>query len=280
MNAGSNDISTFAATRSGLVLTDKVASGGTRPESLSVHENMVYVLNAGGSGNIAGFVLSGNGRLRAIPQSVRPLSSATVDAAQIAFSRDGETLVVTEKTTNKISTYRVDDGRVSGPTVHASHGATPFGFAFDRRGNLLVSGAFGGVANMSALSAYEIEDEDDSGSLELISGSVATNQTAACWVVIAGHGRYAYVTNTGSGTITGFRVSHSGELTRVTADGRTGVTGGGPTDAAASRGGELLYILAPSIGQIVTFRVNGDGSVTRLGSTPGAAGSATGLVVR
>ena len=224
--------------------------------------------------------MSGYGRLRAIPQSVRPLSSATAGAAQISFSRDGETLVVTEKATNKISTYRVDDGRVSGPTVHASHGATPFGFAFDRRGDLLVSEAFGGAANASALSSYELDDEDDSGSLELISGSVATNQTAACWVVIAGHGRYAYVTNTGSGTITGFRVSRSGELTRVTADGRTGVTGGGPTDAAASRGGELLYILAPSIGQIVTFRVNGDGSVTRLSSTPGVAGSATGLVVR
>ena len=280
VNAGSNDISTFAVTRSGLVLTDKVASGGTRPVSLSVHDNMVYVLNAGGNGNIAGFALSGYGRLRAIPQSVRPLSSATAGAAQISFSRDGETLVVTEKATNKISTYRVDDGRVSGPTVHASHGATTFGFAFDRRGDLLVSEAFGGAANASALSSYELDDEDDSGSLELISGSVATNQTAACWVVIVGHGRYAYVTNTGSGTITGFRVSRSGELTRVTADGRTGVTGGGPTDAAASRGGELLYILAPSIGQIVTFRVNGDGSVTRLSSTPGVAGSATGLVVR
>ena len=279
VNAGSNDVSVFATTRAGLALTDKVASGGTRPVSVTMHDDKVFVLNAGSNGNIAGFRLLGNGPLKALTQSVLPLSSATAGAAQISYAPDGEALVVTEKATNKISTYSVADGRVSGPVVHASNGATPFGFAFDRHGNLLVSEAFGGAANAAALSSYELEDDDDTSSLELISGSVRANQTAACWVVVAAHGRYAYVTNTGSGTITGYRVSRSGELARLTADGRTGVTGGGPTDAAVGGDGMLLYVLSPSIGQIVTFRVNGDGGVTRLGSAPGVAGSATGLVV-
>lgn len=74
---------------------------------------------------------------------------------------------------------------------------TPFGLEFDARGDLLVSETFGGRANASALSSYEVDEE--SGALSIVSASVPTNQTAACWVVTARHGRFAYVTNTGSG---------------------------------------------------------------------------------
>ena len=278
INAGSDDISAFAVARTGLVLVDKVASGGTRPVSVTTHENLLYVLNAGGTGNIAGFTILPNGRLQPIADSTRPLSSTAAGAAQVEFNPDGDLVVVTEKATNKISVYAIDDRHAQGPNVHASSGATPFGFAFDRRGDLLVSEAFGGQANASALSSYDLAD--DSGALSVVSASVPTNQTAACWVVVAGHGRYAYATNTGSGTITGYRISRAGELTRLTADGRTGVTGGGPTDAGATRDGETLYVLSPSIGQIIAFHVNTDGRVVRLGSTPGAASAGTGIVVR
>ena len=277
VNAGSNEISSFALGPTGLSLVARVASGGTGPVSVTAHENLLYVLNAGGTGEITGFTIQADGHLVPIAHSGRPLSSNAAGAAQIAFDRDGERLVVTEKATNKISVYAVDDdGRAAGPSVHPSNGPTPFGFAFDRRNDLLVSEAFGGHANAAALSSYDLND--DSAALQLISGSVPSNQTAACWVVLVGH--YAYVTNTGSGTITGYRVSRAGELTRLSADGRTGLTGGGPTDAAASRDGNTLYVLSPSIGQIVTFHVNSDGTVTTLASTPGAPATATGLIAR
>ena len=42
------EISTFAATRAGLVLIDKVAFGGVRPVSVTERDHIVYVLNAGG----------------------------------------------------------------------------------------------------------------------------------------------------------------------------------------------------------------------------------------
>src|SRR5262249_59228235 len=111
------------------------------------------------------------------------------------------------------------DGRAGAPEVHASHGTTPFGFAFDRGDDLLVSEAFAGKTNQSALSSYEFDD----GELSLESGSVSSEQTAACWVVIGRHGRFAYVTNTGSGTITGYKVAHDGELARPPATGLTGI---------------------------------------------------------
>ena len=278
VNAGSDEISSFAVTASGLVLVGKTASSGARPVSVTTHGDLLYVLNAGGTGSIAGFTILRSGLLRPITDSARPLSSGASGPAQIEFNPGGDLLVVTEKATNKISVYTVEDGRADGPNVHSSSGNTPFGFAFDRRGDLLVSEAFGGQANAAALSSYDLDD--DSGALSVVSSSVPTNQTAACWVVVAGHGRYAYATNTGSGTITGYRVSRAGELARLDADGRTGVTGGGPTDASATRNGDTLYVLSPSIGQIITFRVKADGSVVRLGSAPGAPATATGLVTR
>ena len=78
----------------------------------------------------------------------------------MSFDPRGGTLVVTEKATNLIDTYEVDGetGLATGPNPQASAGTTPFGFAFDRRGHLIVSEAFGGAADQSAVSSYEVDD--------------------------------------------------------------------------------------------------------------------------
>jgi len=57
-------------------------------------------------------------------------------------------------------------------------------------------------------------------------------------------------------------------------------TGGGPTDESDDRDGDTLFVLSPSIGQIVTFHVQRDGSLTRLGIASGVAATAAGLVSR
>jgi 6-phosphogluconolactonase (cycloisomerase 2 family) len=276
VNAGSHDLSSFAVGATGLTLVDRASSGGTMPVSVTVRGNLLYVLNAGGSGNIAGFRINANGHLASIVGSSRPLSSANAAAAEVAFDNEGEMLVVTEKATNRLAVYAIDQGRALGPTVFPSHGMTPFGFAFDRRDTLLVSEAFGGRANASALSSYDLDE--DTPTLNVVDGSAPTAQTAACWVIVARHGRYAYTTNTGSGSVTGFRVDRSGRLTRLSADGRSGITGGGPTDGATSADGRTLFVLSPSIGAIVSFQVQADGGLRNLATVQGAAGTATGLV--
>ena len=78
VNAGSNDVSAFRVTASGLELTSRVSSGGVRPISLTVHGNVLYVLNAGGDGNISGFTIGTDGELAAISGSTRALSGANV----------------------------------------------------------------------------------------------------------------------------------------------------------------------------------------------------------
>ncbi len=74
VNAGSNEISAFAASKDGLALVSKIGSGGTRPISLTVAHDLMYVLNAGDgtiAGNIAGAqstrTPSGRTAARAVP---------------------------------------------------------------------------------------------------------------------------------------------------------------------------------------------------------------------
>jgi 6-phosphogluconolactonase (cycloisomerase 2 family) len=276
VNAASHDISVFAVEPTGLNLVDRISSGGMRPISLTVDRNLLYVLNAGGSvgatDNISGFIVANDGTLSPLPGSERPLSSASTAPAQIGFTPDGSVLVVTEKGPNNILTYTVGhDGYAADPTIYASVGTTPFGFAFGKRGQLFVSEAFGGAPDASAVSSYIVSPD---GALEVVSPSVATHQTAACWLIVTKGGRFAYETNAGSGSISGYRINSDGTITLLDADGRTGVTGDGtgPLDMALSVNGQYLYTLNGGNETISAFRVNGKGSLTLI-----AADAAVGL---
>ena len=127
------------------MLVDRVGSGGDQPISVTAHGGIAYVLNAGGSGNIVGFSLDGADDLTPIAGSSRSLSTAASGPAEIAFNPAGTALLVTEKNTNRLTTYKVGtDGLASAGTWIASAGVTPFGFAFDARGRAIVSEASGG----------------------------------------------------------------------------------------------------------------------------------------
>jgi 6-phosphogluconolactonase len=278
VNAGSDSVSAFKVKRNGLKLVDTVASGGDQPISLTVHRRLVYVLNAGGTANIKGFKLTRHRDLSPLAGSTRPLSTAAPGPAQVSFDPKGRTLVVTEKDTNLIDTYKVNQhtGRASGANPQASAGQTPFGFAFDPRGHLIVSEAFGGAADASAVSSYEVDD----GVIDPITASAATTETAACWIVATKDGRFTYTTNTGSGSISGYRISSGGELSLLDADGVTGETGPGPIDMALTRGSRFLYSLNSGDGTISGFRVQGDGGLSPIGGASGLPAAANGLAAR
>ncbi len=253
VNAGSNDISVL--TLDGNVV-DQEPSGGEGPISLTIHHNLLYVLNAGGDGNITGFRINkGNGSLTQISGSTMPLSGSGVGPAQVEFSPDGRMLVVTEKGTNMIDTYTINPGgTASGPNVQPSVGNTPFGFAFDNKGHLIVSDAYGGSMGAGAMSSYNLS----SGGISLITGPVANQQTAPCWVVVTNDGRYTYTTNTGSSNISGYYVEADGSITLFDDGGNTASTGEGssPIDMALNNNAEYLYALSGSTHTISVFRIN------------------------
>lgn len=200
-------------------------------------------------------------------------------SAQVSFSPNGRHLVVTEKGTNSISIYAVQpNGTATGPTVVASHGMTPFGFSF-RRGVLVVSEAFGGAADASAVSSYELSAN---GSLQLISGSVPTTESAACWISITPDGRFVYTTNTASGTITGYSLVQ-GALSRLTADGVTALVGvrTAPIDLTVTPDGGFVYSLNSGNESITGWSINADGSLSAVsGGITGLMNGANGLVSR
>ena len=80
-----------------------------------------------------------------------------------------------------------------------------------------------------------------------------------------------YVSNAGSATLSGFRSSLGGGLTLL----GTTPTDGGTVDASASADGRFLYTQTGASGIVDEFRVNGDGSLTAIGSVtvPNAVGA-------
>ena len=278
VNAGSNDLTVFSVTPEGLQWRSKTPSGGTMPISVAGHDRLVYALNAG-TPNVSGFRLSSDGTLTPIPGSTQLVNGAA-GPAEVAFTADGELLIVTDKPTNQIFTLRLnDDGVAAVPVAHASKGSTPFGFAVDHRDHMVVSEAHGGPGGTSALSSYEVDEE---GGLRLITGSAATHQQAACWVVITQNDKFTYTSDTASGVITGFSLARDGSLTILDAKGVSAVTGAGstPTDLALSENSGFLFSLNPGSGTIAGWRFASDGALVFIGGATGIPASASGISAR
>jgi 6-phosphogluconolactonase len=270
VNAGSNSVSFFKVTHDGLELEDTVSSGGLLPISVTVHADVLYVLNAGGAGNITGFSIHEDA-LTAIAGSTRPLGTGSSGPAQISFTPNGKALVVTEKTSSTIDAYVVgEDGIAGEPVVNRAVGGTPFGFDFDRHGDVLTSNATGSA------SSYDLARD---GTLSVVSGAVPTFQGAPCWLVASRNGKYAYTANAASGTISGLSVAHDGTLTLLDADGINGNLGAGshPLDESVSKDGRFLHVLVDGTHSVGTFRIGQDGGLAFVGTAGTLPTGAVGL---
>ena len=275
VNAGSNDVSVFRVDGLNLELLDRASSGGVKPVSVAVHENLVYVVNAGGTPNIQGFFVEpSSGHLTPISGSSQALpGGASASPGQIGISPEGDVLLVTEKGTNQIDTWTLtDEGLPVNGKVTSSSGAVPFGFAFLRRDVALVT-----EAGPSALSSYGASDD---GTLQLITGTVPDTQKANCWVAATKNNRYAYVTNTGSGTISSYLISPDGSLRLLNATAAVTGPGTAPIDFALSNDSHFLFVRLGTKGTVAGFRVESDGSLTPVGSINGVPAGAQGLAAR
>lgn len=254
VNAGSNSVSVFSVQPNGLQLQTVFPSGGVRPTSVTVHGDVVYVLNAG-SATINGFTTDGT------PLASQPLLGA--NPAQVAFSPSGDELVVTEKGTQSIDTFAVVGGVAQPGVSSPSAGATPFGFAFDTLGRLFVSEAAGSA------SSYAV----DAAGAHVISGAVPTFQGAPCWLVTSKNGKFAYTANAGSGSVSSFAIAANGALALL------GSTPGlaHPLDEAVSNNGRFLYVLNDGRHDIAGYRISADGSLVPLGETGSLPAGAVGL---
>jgi 6-phosphogluconolactonase len=268
VNAGSGEVSVFRVHGSTLVLSDKVLSEGSEPNAIAQHGNLVYVVNTGGSSNVAGFLLEGD-HLRYIKNSLTFLSTNTSGAASISLSPDGRFLAVTERLTNNIDVFRVlADGKLSPIVTSPSAGPGVFSVSFAPKGVAIVSETGpANVTNGSAVSSYEILPN---GTLSAISTSVPTLGAANCWNAVTPDGRFVYVSNAGSSTISGFAISATGVLSALPGSvvGEN-PNGAGNLDIAVSADGQFLYTLNSSNGTIGIFAIQKDGTLSSVGSATG-----------
>jgi hypothetical protein len=269
VNGGSNTVSEFRTLGAVVGLRRVVPSGGTIPVSVALRGDLLYVLNAGGAGEVQGYYADS---LRPIPGSARSLgltAGATPQflntPGQIGFTPAGNQLIVTTKANGSaIDVFSIGpSGALSAPTVNASATPVPFGFTFDRTGHLVVT-----EAGTSAVTTYTV---NPTGTVTE-RGSVPDGLTALCWVTSAG-GRFFYGSNAGSATVTAYVISPSGVPSAI---GST-ATDPGPIDLAASPDGSALYVETGGSDIIDTFAVTPTGALVRTGSVAPELPGHTGL---
>ena len=268
VNPGSDSISVFGVSGDRLELRQVLPSGGDFPVSVTVQGGRAYVLNALGGGSLAGYRVEGgylaplSGSSRALGLGTTSSTAFTATPGQVSFTPDGRQLLVTTKGTgNDVDVFAVGwDGRLSAkPAVNSLPGDVPFDVAFDQAGHVVLT-----EAGPNAVATFTLSRGGKLTQLD----SAATGQMATCWIVRAG--RYFYVSNAGSGSVSGYRTRWTGGLTAL---GNT-ATDAGTVDAASAAGGRFVYVQAGKAGIVDEFAVGAGGALTPIGSVtvPGAVG--------
>jgi 6-phosphogluconolactonase len=274
VDAASNEISVLRVKHDGsLDLVETDGSNGTRPVSVAVSGDLVYVANLGAGGsNYTGFTLNGGGHLRPIPESTYALPDDALPG-HVLFSGDGRHLVGTRVGPNAgpsfIDSFSVGaDGRLTPApgSPFAAQRIGPFGSAFrpTNPDQLFVSNAHDG-ALAGSVSAYDVAAD---GTLTAIGGSpFADNQTAPCWVEVSHDGNVLFAINTGSGSISSYSIAPDGSLTLLGSVPFNAATGLRPFDARLDPSGSFLYVVDAGAAKVSAFAVDG-GTLTELPSSP------------
>jgi 6-phosphogluconolactonase len=296
VDAGSNQISVLQLKQDGSlrpVAGSPVASGGVDPVSIGVHRDLVYVANAGpgsnaGDTNYTGFRLNKGGHLRAIPDSTYALPNDS-KPGQVLFDRDGTKVAGTRIATSEIDSFTVDhSGRLT-PAAGSPFEAQAFSpaqgygqlgaeFSPTSPNQLFVSDAHtaGGGAAFPGLVSSFLDGLD--GTLTPVGAPVANDGGAACWVEISHDGRFLFVVNTASASVSSYSIDAGGGLTFLQSTG-PGQLGAGAEDARLSPDGRTLWVVESGADAVTGFAVDG-GSLTPLISVAGPDGAApSGIVV-
>ncbi|HVC40477.1 MAG TPA: beta-propeller fold lactonase family protein [Candidatus Saccharimonadales bacterium] len=271
VNAGSNTVSYFRVLSDGsLRLVDAAPSSGADPVSVTADHRRVEVLNQGSS-SVGGLILTGDALVPS-PNPAVSLASEAATPVQIGFTPSGSQVIVTEKVSSSIDTFKVtSDGRLSGRRHTISTGTAPYGFGFSEGGDAIVSDAGGGAGGVSAATSYRV---GSTGALHPIS-EVGESQAAACWLVINGAGNRAYVANAASGTVSSYDIAESGRLTLRSAVAAT--VGAHPIDEIL--GGGWFFVLTSTAVASAPVTASGDLGAVDEAAASGLPAAASGLAL-
>ena len=304
VNAGNNTVTSFRVYDHGarLEVADVVASGGVFPVSVSVHDNILYVVNEGANGNIdfrddiagdepgsiQGYRVNKQGKLIPIPGSNVALDYALTNRGTIDFSPDGQVLAITEIRADQVAHFLIDEaGKPEGPYVYELPGDRPlgpFGAQFDNNGffHASVVNEIGPIESPSPSGEVVTFRFDGEGGTYIV-GRVPTNGSAACWFEPTSDFRYGYVTNTITDDISGYKIGDDGSLTALTDNSIVASTGTRTVPLEITSIPGFLFVLAPGPGaidmggELQVFKILDGGLLTRVDITDELPREAGGL---
>lgn len=259
---GHGTVSVFRVDGLDLDLLQVIDSGGQFPVSIAVRDNLAFVVNGGGTGAIQGYRIE-NGTLHMIAGDNRPLGlnnsnppAFALSPGQVGISPNGQLVFVTMKgfpegTNGIINAFRIDHNGVlsTSPVASPSVAGTPFGFTFQQSNRLIVA-----EAGVSAVTTYKRVGQ---GSLTPV-GSAPNGQAALCWIQRVGD--FYFVTNTGSLTVSRYRVEPNGQPVLLAPEAAH--TAAAPIDMTESGG--VLYVESGRGGFVEVYAVDSNGSLTLL----------------
>lgn len=252
--------------------------GGTGTIGGAGTTSIVYVTNSG-SNNVSGYSINAaTGGLSALPGS--PFANVSAPSA-IAVSSNGFFAFVTNSQANTVTAFRVGtDGALLPASPSPANpnpapvGTAPRAVAISRDSRFLY------VAN-SGSDSVTIFDIGTAGVLTLVPQAtgnpnpIAAGGSSPIALTISPTGRFLYVANSTSNTVTAFQIETSGLLTQVLSIGPgtnpISVSGTGPTALAMSSTGQFLYVTNGASNTVTAFRVETSGLLTLVppaGSNP------------
>jgi hypothetical protein len=275
VNAGSDTISVLSVDGSYVHLDQVLSSGGEFPNSIAVHGNLVYVVNAGGAGSVSGFYIFGPfvipilGSTRSLGLDNTNPPGIHTSPGQVGFSPNGsELLVTTKQSTNSVDVFQVGPwGLLStAPTPNPDDSNAPFAFAWTPSGQLVVAELV-----PDALHTFSLGPD---ATLTSLSASVSDGQSALCWVIAAGG--FYYAANAGSGDLSSYTIAADGTPSLLAAVAAT--TGAGQIDPTVSANGRYLYAQSGAGGGTVfEYAINSDGTLSPVGSVAGLGANMEGI---
>lgn len=208
---------------------------------------------------------------------------------QVLFNRDGTRLAGTRIATSELDSFTVGHGGRLAPAPGSPYLTQAFSppqgwgqlgaeFSPTSPDELFVSDAHtaaGGAAFPGLVSSF-IDAAD--GTLTPVGAPVANDGGAACWVEISHDGRFLFVVNTASASVSSYSIGTGGTLTFLQSTG-PGQIGAGAEDARLSPDGHTLWVVESDTNAVTGFTVDG-GTLTPLTSIGGPAGATpSGIVV-
>ncbi|NUO41668.1 MAG: beta-propeller fold lactonase family protein [Streptomyces sp.] len=272
VNAGSGTLTAFRADGTKLGRRQIMDTGGDFPSSVAVRGKIAYVLNAGGKGSVQGFRITTKG-LVPIRGSFRSLDLANeavprfdTSPGEVEITPDSRNLVITTKGNNTIEVFPLKRNGLPAaakPVVNKSAGNVPFAISFDRSGGRMLVAE----AERSTVTTYQVRPN---GELKVLQKPLANGQEVLCWLERAGD--HFYGGNTGNSTVTGYRMDKHGRLALTNEVGLATPPSSksqGVIDIAVTKDAKFVYVQNATSGTVDGFRVEKNGSLTKVTTTEG-----------